>query len=89
VIENVVLRGDDLNIVFSPWRAVNRANNLRLLPIFAGILAFSFMASFMIDPTPLEVIMVFAPSLSGGLALCGRRLYGRLQEGLRRSPRWR
>jgi len=67
VIENVVLRGDDLNIVFSPWRAVNRANNLRLLPIFAGILVFSFMASFMIDPTPLEAIMVFAPIALGWL----------------------
>lgn|GEM_PF-4482251 len=46
VIENVVLRGDDLNIVFSPWRAVNRANNLRLLPIFAGILVSTMRVAF-------------------------------------------
>jgi hypothetical protein len=68
VIPNVTLRGDDLNFALSPWKAVNNANNLRLLPIFLGLLVFSFMASFMTDPTLLEAIMLFAPILIGWFA---------------------
>lgn len=65
VIENVVLRGDDLNVVWSPWRSVNRANNLRLLPIFAGLLVFVFMAGYLFDPTGGEALLLYTPILLG------------------------
>ena len=65
VIENVTLRGDDLNIVWSAWRRMNRANNLRLIPIVVGFLGSCFAISFLIDPRPTEVFAVFAPLLLG------------------------
>lgn len=65
VIENVTLRGDDLNIVLSPWRALNRANNLRLLPILLGFLVSTFALSFLIDPSALEIIAFLGPILLG------------------------
>ena len=36
IIENVILRGDDLNFQQSPYRRVNKANSLRLLPVALG-----------------------------------------------------
>lgn len=65
VIENVVLVGDDLNFVSSPWRSLNRANNLRLVPIALGFLALCFVLSFLIDPSLVELIALLAPLLLG------------------------
>lgn len=65
VIEDVVLRGGDLNIVWSRWKVINRANNLRLLPIAIGFLASSFVLSFLVDPTGLELLGIVGPILLG------------------------
>lgn len=67
VIEGVILRGDDLNVVWSPWRSVNRANNLRLVPIALGFIASGGMLGSRLDPGALDTLLIVSPVLIGWL----------------------
>jgi hypothetical protein len=68
VIENVVLRGDDLKIVWSPWKALNRANNLRLLPIALGLIISGGVLGSRLDPGGADIVWVILPILLGWFA---------------------
>ena len=65
VVENVLLRGKDLDFPWSLWRRVNRASNLRLAPIAIGFLGSACALSFMIDPSALDLLLIIGPILIG------------------------
>lgn len=67
-IQNVLLREGDLNATWSPWRRINRANNLRLLPIVAGVLGSAFAVSAMLDPSFGELVALVGPLFLGWYA---------------------
>lgn len=67
-IVGVVLRGEDFNFSAGPWRRIERANALRLLPIAAGGLAAVILFNSVEDPTALGMVAVFAPLILGWFA---------------------
>ncbi|MBN8607931.1 MAG: YcxB family protein [Caulobacterales bacterium] len=88
-IENVVLRGNDLKVVWSLWPSVNRANNWRLVPIAVGALVSAFSLSFLTDPTAWDLLTILGPVVIGFyifLWLTNGVFMGALRRGYEVSP---
>ncbi len=87
-IENVVLRGDDLNVTRSIWPSVNRANGWRLIPISIGALIATLSLGLLGDPSLWE-LMVLGPFVIGLFAflwLTNGLFMGALKQGYAASP---
>lgn len=88
-VKGVVLRGDDLKVVWSAWPSVNRANNQRLFPVAAGTAASMVAAGFFFQPTLIELLGFLGPLLAGWFAFIwatNKLFMGAYKRGYETSP---
>lgn len=67
-ISGVVLRGEDFNFTAGPWRRIERANALRVVPILVAGVAAVVLFGMAEDPSARGMVAVFAPLILGWFA---------------------